>query len=464
MPFPNFHAARVKNPDLFDNIVVLKTFPNGIMIYGGKLKGETSTTEQSYRFPKSKFSVEEAKQWLKDHDITIITFEKASEKTQAFVTLQCKQLQAYSQDDILNILPKNILDEIKQKDSHPFFQMYSICHEGISSPRIIGEKSKRIHWTRKAIQSIKNIVLKGVKLFAGHNKDNSHNNRDKKGEIIHNFEKEIDGKLHHIAITYHNSDVRDEVKNYDICSQEAEWNFFEEAGQLFADTICKMTGIALGNSKMEKPAFSNAKRLGFVQAFEYNKEGVNMANENSTGDVQLKFEDWIKMKEKFNVYPWQMFTEEELKSDRQFGKHFDELERLRQENESLKLTKQEETEKLTQELKSLQKQIGLETAKERLKKIYDSQGATDKMKTFIDKSYDLNKEKLEDLSDEALSKFVQDQTKTFQNVMSIVEPETPKQQESGDNKSTESDDVSKADNNEFLDEDLDPEIFGNMEE
>jgi hypothetical protein len=80
MPFPNFHAARVKDPKAFQNIVVLQTLPNGIMIYGGKLKGETKSSPQSYRFPKTKFTVAEAKAWLKEHDISVTMFEEASEK------------------------------------------------------------------------------------------------------------------------------------------------------------------------------------------------------------------------------------------------------------------------------------------------------------------------------------------------------------------------------------------------
>ncbi len=78
MPYPNFHAARVKSPTLFKNIVVLQTLPNGIMIYGGRLEGETTTTAQSYRFPKDKFTTAQAKKWLKDHDIKYTSFEPAT--------------------------------------------------------------------------------------------------------------------------------------------------------------------------------------------------------------------------------------------------------------------------------------------------------------------------------------------------------------------------------------------------
>lgn len=78
-PYPNFHAARVKQPGLFVRIVVLQTLPNGIMIYGGPLKSDPggSGVAQAYRFSKEKFTVVQAKKWLKDHNIEYILFEPA---------------------------------------------------------------------------------------------------------------------------------------------------------------------------------------------------------------------------------------------------------------------------------------------------------------------------------------------------------------------------------------------------
>jgi len=83
MPYPNFHAARVRDPDDFARIVVLKTLDDGIMIYGGPLKSDPkgNAVTQAYRFPKDKFTVAQAKKWLKDHDIKYILFEEASGKS-----------------------------------------------------------------------------------------------------------------------------------------------------------------------------------------------------------------------------------------------------------------------------------------------------------------------------------------------------------------------------------------------
>lgn len=80
MPFPNFHAARIEDPEQFASIKMLKQLPNGIQIYGGKTGDDENTKAQTYRFPKSKFTVAQSKKWLKDHDIKTIRFEPAKEQ------------------------------------------------------------------------------------------------------------------------------------------------------------------------------------------------------------------------------------------------------------------------------------------------------------------------------------------------------------------------------------------------
>lgn len=81
-PFANEHAARIASPNLFERIVQLEKLPNGIRILGGPLKSDPqgSGKPQSYRFPKDKFTVSEAKAWLSDHEIKFILFEPATGK------------------------------------------------------------------------------------------------------------------------------------------------------------------------------------------------------------------------------------------------------------------------------------------------------------------------------------------------------------------------------------------------
>jgi hypothetical protein len=81
MPYPSEHSARIISPDKFEKESFRrKTIKNGIDIIIGKLKGESEMTTQAYRFDAKIFTASEAKKWLKDHDISYISFEEATGK------------------------------------------------------------------------------------------------------------------------------------------------------------------------------------------------------------------------------------------------------------------------------------------------------------------------------------------------------------------------------------------------
>ena len=75
----NEHAARIVDPSAFqDDSLRSKSIADGIrIIFGRRAKGDTATTTQAYRFEKDKFTEEQAKAWLKEHDIKYISFEAA---------------------------------------------------------------------------------------------------------------------------------------------------------------------------------------------------------------------------------------------------------------------------------------------------------------------------------------------------------------------------------------------------
>lgn len=79
-PFPNEHAARVRDPNDFIRLRS-KEIADGIRIIGGPLKNDPQGgfVAQSYRFNRASFSPEEAEDWLKSHNISA-TLEEATEK------------------------------------------------------------------------------------------------------------------------------------------------------------------------------------------------------------------------------------------------------------------------------------------------------------------------------------------------------------------------------------------------
>ena len=94
MPFPNEHAARLKNPKDFEpksfrrtnggTIYGTKKVPKTIAIIWAKLKGKSKPSDppipQSLRFPTKNWTVSKAKQWLKDNKIKYQSFEPAKKK------------------------------------------------------------------------------------------------------------------------------------------------------------------------------------------------------------------------------------------------------------------------------------------------------------------------------------------------------------------------------------------------
>ncbi len=86
-PYPNEHAARIHNPDKYDSFRRKNNeFGDGIhVIYGIK---DSKSEVQAIRFDKNKFTVSEAKKWLKDNNWKYISFEPASEEKTYLIT--CK--------------------------------------------------------------------------------------------------------------------------------------------------------------------------------------------------------------------------------------------------------------------------------------------------------------------------------------------------------------------------------------
>lgn len=379
---------------------------------------------------------------------------------QSYCYLQSSRIQAYSQNEIINMIPVNILNEIKQKDQHPFFQVYSIAHEGISNPRLMDmpeEQSKPIHWTRKAIQSIKNIVLKGVKCFKGHNPTNDNQIKENEvGEVIHNFEKEINGKLHHLAITYHPKDKVEVVKSMDACSHEGFWNFIVTPLEVIAETIDNISGIALIKSNEQKPGFADAKRQGFVQAFAAGGDSANKGGGEppKQKEREMTLKDVIDYVRLNKVHPSQLeFTLEDMRKDREFKEFFDKVENLEKDK-----TKLEEDKKVLEtENLNMKKENQKSTAVTRLLTLSTELQLTDKQKDFVKKSFEEDIKEIEDLSDDSIKKYINIQTKALARALGETSVDTPVSTTT-DNIG-ESGDYTKSENNEFLNEDIDLSDF-----
>jgi len=67
IPYPNEHSCRLKSPDLFENNSFRRIAQGKLSIIIGKLKGQTTTTTQAYRYPVSKWDADDAEKHCKEH-------------------------------------------------------------------------------------------------------------------------------------------------------------------------------------------------------------------------------------------------------------------------------------------------------------------------------------------------------------------------------------------------------------
>lgn len=84
MPFPNEHAARIKQPGQFNEFRRENDrLDSGIhAIFGITGTGKNRRSEiQAIRFDKDKFTPAQARRWLKEHDFKAIEFEPAEKQT-----------------------------------------------------------------------------------------------------------------------------------------------------------------------------------------------------------------------------------------------------------------------------------------------------------------------------------------------------------------------------------------------
>jgi len=172
-------------------------------------------------------------------------------------------LQHIESSEIINIIPNDIYEEVKSRDPHPLFQAYVVGHEGEVRANEVGVGTNVWRWFSSAINKLWKKLQYGTKLFHGHNIDSSHEGRKSIGEVVGKTIKTIKDKVSAIAITYIYPEFRG--LPLDIASIEADVNINPDHTVHDVD-VGNITGIALGNSAIEKPGFAGATLLSQIQA------------------------------------------------------------------------------------------------------------------------------------------------------------------------------------------------------
>ena len=296
-------------------------------------------------------------------------------------------------EELRERIPAEKLSAIKGQG---ILQAYTLAHEGESHPKVLGTGLQILKWPRAVIRRLSEKIKAGTKFFVGHREGtNETDGRESVGEVLASFVKEIGGRLASIIIGHFPS--KEKVDPYDVCSMEA--NVHTDEDNIVGD-INDVTGIALGNSDRESPAFPGALRLSTVQCFA--KEDTKPGE----GEKKVTFAEIKSAVKEMNIFPWQLYSEEELKQDRTFGKMDEENGKLKAENERLSKANTE----MEAASKDAIRKSEIDTSKGKLDALM-GEGFTDKQKSFIKKQFD--PERVEDLTDEGLKKFVEEQKTNF---------------------------------------------------
>lgn len=177
------------------------------------------------------------------------------------------QLQEMADSEISAMVDQTRLAQIKLADKQPLIKAFVVGHEGESRGHILGIGNVVKRWFRTMIVKLHEMIGAGLKLFHGHGATNEHAGREPVGEVVGKALKTIDGRESVVVACY----IRPEFKHLplDIASVETEVALGKTAdGAVDIVGINSVTGIALGNSAVEKAGFPGATLLGQLQAFE----------------------------------------------------------------------------------------------------------------------------------------------------------------------------------------------------
>ncbi len=321
-----------------------------------------------------------------------------------------------TQEELLKQIPEAKKKELAGKGQ---LRAYTLAHEGVTHPRVIGEGVQEIKWGRKIVEKVKDLAKTGTKFFIGHNADNSTENRKNVGEVVTSFLKEIEGTLHNIVIGHFPDKAT--VSDLDIVSMEA--NIDTDMYNNVND-VKGITGIAMDSSESNSPAFPGARLVSAIQCFEKDK------NEPGKGETEMTFAEAKQFIKDHNVHPSQLYSEKEIQNDREFSHIFDENAKMKADNELLTKTNGELTEKnkglTTEKSASGVKDILSESLKE---------GYTDKQKDFINKRF--KPESLESLDEDGVKKFLDNSKKEYADFAKLFgDSEGTNTGEEGDETST----------------------------
>jgi len=176
---------------------------------------------------------------------------------------------------VLHRIGERAYRKIRSSDDRPMFVELIAGHEGVSTGALMAGRSGRPArklWSRASVSQLARKIRAGLPVYLFHNP--GHASRRRVGEILSSSESWSRGRLSARGLAY----IRDpETKamiregRLNTCSIEAEIECHRDPSgdelPWVVDAVRKVTGIALGSSRLQRPGFPGAAILAAVEEF-----------------------------------------------------------------------------------------------------------------------------------------------------------------------------------------------------
>lgn len=175
-------------------------------------------------------------------------------------------LREMAASEIAEMIGSAKIEEIKARDPRPVFKAFVVGHEGEAQGNMVGVGNVVKRWFRAAVEKLHERISAGLQLFNGHAPTNDAAGRQAIGEVVGKKLMKIGDRLSSVVACY----ILPEFKHLplDVASIEADVEMeMDRTRGLYIADVDAVTGIALGNSRVDTPGFEGATLLGQLQAF-----------------------------------------------------------------------------------------------------------------------------------------------------------------------------------------------------
>ena len=191
------------------------------------------------------------------------------------LTLLSARVAEMSAAEVAAAVGAEALAAVRREDDRPMFVELIAAHEGVSTGALAGSGRPAIKiWSRERGSELAARLAPGVPVFAGH----GGTGRRPVGRMLAAAGRMISGALAAAGVAWISdpaAKARLRSGELDTCSIEAEVELHRVPGDehWVVGAVRRVTGVALGDRRRERPGFAGATVLRVIEEFEGEGEG-----------------------------------------------------------------------------------------------------------------------------------------------------------------------------------------------